>query len=318
MKPKIFVTRMLPEFCMNFLKQHFELFINSEDRVLEKSEIIANVKDKDALLCLLTDTIDKSVIQAGKQLKVISNYAVGFNNIDVEEATKQKIPVCTTPGVLTEATADLTFALILAITRRIIEADKFTRTGLFTGWAPDLFLGTELTGKTLGIIGMGRIGQAVAKRALGFGMSIVYHSRTDKKLPNFDFLSLEEVLIKSDIISLHMPLTSDTTHLIAAKQFSLMKKTAYLINTTRGSVVNEIDLLQALKTRQIAGAGLDVFEHEPKLTPGLIDLDNIVVLPHIGSATVEARTKMAVMAAENAIAIIQGKKAHFVANPEVF
>ncbi len=317
MKPNIFVTRMLPEPSMTKLKTYFNVTINPDDRVLDKHEIIEAIPNQDALLCLLTDTIDNTVIDAGKKLKVISNYAVGFNNIDIKTATARHIPVCITPGILTNATADLTWALILAIARRVVESDKFTREGLFNGWAPNLFLGGDVTGKTLGIVGMGRIGQAVAKRAMGFEMKVVYTSRTDKKISNAQFVSLNELLEVSDFVSLHTPLTSETKHLIDTDQFHRMKKTAYLINTTRGPVVNELALLDALKTNIIAGAGLDVYEKEPLITPGLLALDNVVLLPHIGSATVETRTKMAILAAENAIAILQGQKPHAIANPEV-
>lgn len=317
MKPSIFVTRMLPEPSIKKLKEYFEVTINPDDRVLEKQKIIDNIKDKDALLCLLTDTIDKAVLDAGNKLRVISNYAVGYNNIDITEATKRKIPVCITPGILTDATADLTWALILSVARKIVASDKFTRAGLFKGWAPNLFLGGDITGKTLGIIGMGRIGQAVAKRARGFDMTVVYTARSDKNIPDAKFVSLNELLAISDIVSLHTPLTPETRHLIDTEQFNRMKKTAYLINTTRGPVINEKALLTALESNTIAGAGLDVYEEEPLLTPGLIDLDNVVLLPHIGSATIETRTNMAILAAENAITIIQGNKPHAIANPEV-
>lgn len=313
MKPSIYVTRALPKAGLDKLYDYFNVSINSEDRVLTKSELINNIFDKDALLCLLTDPIDKDVIAAGNRLKVISNYAVGYNNIDILEAAKRNIPVCITPGILTNATADLTFALILAITRRIVESDKFTRQGLFTGWGPNLFLGIDLAQKTLGIIGMGRIGQAVAKRAQGFEMNVIYHSRNERKsLSGTQSVSLDELLKTSDIISLHTPLTPETHHLIGEKELGKMKKTAYLINTTRGSVIDEHALLIALKNHKIAGAGLDVYEQEPLITPGLIELENVVLLPHIGSATIETRTKMALLAAENAIAIMEGKKPHAV------
>ncbi len=317
MKPTILVTRALPGPGLIKLNEYFDVTINTNDQILKKAEIIKAIRHKDALLCLLTDKIDKTVLDAANKLKVISNYAVGFNNIDIVEATRRKIPVCLTPGVLTDATADLTWALILAVARKIVEADNFTRAGLFKGWDPNLFLGADINGKTLGIIGMGRIGQAVARRALGFNMTVVYYSKTQKSIENATFTPLNELLTISDIISLHTPLTPDTHHLIDKPQFKLMKKTAYLINTTRGPVVNEKALLHALKTLLIAGAGLDVYEEEPFLTPGLAKLNNVVLLPHIGSATIETRTKMALLAAENAIAVIQGQKPHAIANPEV-
>lgn len=318
MKPHIYVTRKLPNPGLEKLSQYFEITMNSDDRVLRFDEIKEHVRDKDALLCLLTDTIDKTIIQAGNRLKVISNYAVGFNNIDIEEATRRKIPVCITPGILTNATADLTWGLILAVTRRLVEGDKFTREGLFKGWAPELFLGMELHNKTLGILGMGRIGQAVAKRAKGFEMNVIYHSRTPKNdFSDAKFVSLEELLKTSDIVSLHTPLTPETHHLIGQAELNKMKKTAYLINTTRGPVVDEKALVQALKNKSLAGAGLDVYEQEPLLTVGLVELDNVVLLPHLGSATIETRTQMAILAAENAIAILKGERPKGIANPEV-
>lgn len=318
MKPSILITRTLPSAGLDKLKAFFDVTLNTEDTVLGKQELIQQVQNKDALLCLLTDNIDKEVIAAGKRLKVISNYAVGFNNIDLKEATRRKIPVCITPGILTEAVADLTLALILTVSRKILPADQYTRAGLFKGWSPTLFLGEELIGKTLGIIGMGRIGQAVAHRARAFGMKIAYHSRTPKEISDAHPMALEELLLTADIVSLHTPLTSETHHLIGQEQLKLMKRTAYLINTTRGAVVDEKALVYTLKHHFIAGAGLDVYEHEPMLTEGLSQLQNVVILPHIGSATVETRNKMAELAAENAIAIFQGKKPHAIANPEVF
>lgn len=317
MKPKILVTRQLSKAALDLLAEHFTMEVNPENRPLTHAEIINGIKNKDALLCLLTDTIDKAVIEAAPHLKVISNYAVGFNNIDVQEASRRKIPVCITPGILTETTADLTFALILAVTRRIVEADNFTRQGHFEGWAPELFLGSDVYGKTLGIIGMGRIGQAVAKRAKGFGMKIIYYSNTPKHFDDVHFVSLSELFKTADIISIHTPLTPDTYHLIGEKELKLMKTTAYLINTTRGQVVDERALVDALRKNLIAGAGLDVFEKEPKLYPGLTDLKNVVLLPHIGSATIETRSKMAMMSVENVLAIWNKQTPHAIANPEV-
>jgi len=316
-KPSLFLTRNLPGNGVEKLSEYFDVSVNPEDRVLEKNEIISHIRDKEALLCLLTDTIDKDVIQAAPRLKVISNYAVGFNNIDIIEATHRKIPVCITPGILTDTTADLTWALILAVTRRIIEADAFTRNGLFTGWSPSLFLGLDVSQKTLGIVGLGRIGAAVAKRASGFDMKVIYSSRSKKEMVGAEQVSLETLLKTADIISLHVPLTKETHHLIDEHQFQLMKKTAYLINTTRGAVVKESALLNALKKGEILGAGLDVYENEPQILEGLTALPNVVLLPHIGSATYETRTKMALLAADNAIAIIKGQKPHAIANPEV-
>lgn len=317
MKPKMYITRLLPQPAMEKLKEHFEVSVNPEDRVLTPVEIQKNIKGKDALLCLLTDTIDKSIMDACENLKVISNYAVGFNNIDITEATRRAIPVCNTPGILTETTADLTWALIFSIARRIVESDNALRAGKFKGWGPMDFLGTDIHGKTLGIIGMGRIGQAVANRARGFNMNILYTAHEDKHIPDAQFTSLEALLKQSDFVSIHTPLSPETRYLIGLNELKSMKKTAYLINTSRGPIVNEHELIHALKNNIIAGAGLDVYENEPLLTPGLIELPNTVLLPHIGSATIETRTAMGIMAAENAIAIFKGEMPHSIANPEV-
>jgi len=317
MKPRIFVTRKLPKPGLDLLNQYFTVTLNTEDRILTPEEIREGIRDKEALLCLLTDNIDKSILDAANTLKVISNYAVGFNNIDIEEATRRQIPVCITPGILTDATADLTWSLILAVARRIVSADRYMREDQFTGWDPTLFLGLDLRGKTLGIIGMGRIGQAVAARAQGFGMEVLYTSRTPKPIQSATQCSLEVLLRNADVISLHTALTPETHHLIGREAFKQMKRTAILINTARGPIIDETALLEALQTQQIFGAGLDVFEHEPRLTPGLNECDNLVMLPHIGSATEATRTEMAKLAAENAIAILEGNQPHALANPTI-
>jgi lactate dehydrogenase-like 2-hydroxyacid dehydrogenase len=317
MKPKIYVTRLLPQPAMEKLQDYFDLSVNTEDRVLAQAEIQKNIKGKDALLCLLTDTIDKAIMDSCEHLKVISNYAVGFNNIDIQEATRRAIPVCNTPGILTETTADLTFALIFSIARRIVESDNFLRAGKFKGWGPMDFLGTDIYGKTLGIIGMGRIGQAVAERARGFKMNILYTAHSDKQIAGTQFVSLTELLTQSDFVSIHLPLSPETRYLIGLNELKGMKKSAYLINTSRGPIVNEQELVYALQNNIIAGAGLDVYENEPLLTPGLVELNNTVLLPHIGSATIETRTAMGIMAAENAISIFKGEFPHSIANPEV-
>jgi len=318
MKPSIFITRPIPAVGIEKLKPHFNIFMNTEERNLPKKEIIDQIKEKDALLCLTTDPIDRDIIDSAPHLKVISNYAVGYNNIDLVAANHRRIPVCITPGVLTDATADLTWALILALTRRVVESDKFLRDGKWKGWSPTLLLGSDLNQRTLGIVGMGRIGEAVARRAVGFGMKIIYFSRNPKNLEGMRAVSsLKELLEESDIVTLHTPLSKETRYLIDAEQLSWMKRTAYLINTTRGPVVNEKALIECLKQKRIAGAGLDVFEDEPKLADGLKELDNTVLLPHLGSATVDTRNKMSLLAAENAIAIMKGEKPFGIANPEV-
>jgi glyoxylate reductase len=320
---KVYITRRIPEPGIEMIRKEHEVEINPYDRVLTREELLQAVKGKDGILCLLTDKIDAEVFDAaGPQLKVVSNYAVGYDNIDVKEATKRGIVVTNTPGVLTETTADLAWALILATARRIVEADKFTRAGKYEGWAPMLFLGQDVYGKTLGIIGMGRIGQAVARRAKGFNMKVLYNDirripeETEKEL-NATFVSLDELLEQSDFVSLHTYLSPETYHLINEERLRKMKKTAYLINTSRGPVVDESALVRALKEGWIAGAGLDVYEFEPKLVPGLAECENAVLLPHIASASVETRTKMATMAAENLLAVLAGKMPPNPVNPEV-
>ncbi|OQC07480.1 MAG: putative 2-hydroxyacid dehydrogenase [Candidatus Cloacimonetes bacterium ADurb.Bin089] len=311
MKPVLFLTRHIPEPAIKMLEEKFTLKINPNNRALTHQELIEGIKDAEALICLLTDNIDRTVINSAPKLKVISSYAVGYNNIDVEYATQLGIAVCNTPGVLTETTADLTWALILASCRRISESERFLRNGNFKGWEPMLMLGQDVYGKTLGIIGMGRIGQAVAKRATGFEMRIIYYNdpSLSQKLP-FEAreVSLKTLLQEADIITLHLPLTKETFHLISKDEFALMKESAVLINTSRGAVIEENELTKALKERRIFAAGLDVYENEPYIPPELLALENVVLLPHIGSASIETRTKMALLAAENAIAVIEGKR----------
>ena len=322
MKPKIYVTRKLPKPALDKLKNFFDVEINSEDRALTKKELVDNVKGMDALLCLLSDKIDSDVIKSNPELKVISNCAVGFDNIDIKTANVYKVPVCNTPGILTETTADLTWALMLSVARRIVESDKFNRAGKFKGWDIMLFLGGDVYGKTLGIIGAGRIGTAVAKRAVGFNMKVLYcdsrrNKEIEKKPVNAKKVEMDDLLRGSDFVTIHVALTKDNVHLIGEKELKKMKKTAYLINTSRGPVVDESALVKALKNRWIAGAGLDVYENEPKMAEGLAELDNTVLTPHTGSASFETRTKMALTAVENAVRAIKGKKPLHVVNPEV-
>lgn len=312
MKPKVFLTRELPVRTMGYLREHTELTFNSEDRALSKDEVIRGVKGKDALLCLLTDTIDEEVMDGGQNLKIIANYAVGFNNIDVEAASKRRIAVTNTPGVLTETTADMAFSLLMTAARRIVEGDKLVRTRSWQGWAPLQLLGADINKATLGIIGLGRIGKAMIKRAAGFDMQIMYWNRTrlseaEERELGIRYGSMEDVLADSDYISLHTAYTKETHHLIGEAEIARMKKTAYLINTTRGAVIDEKALVQALKSHLIAGAGLDVYENEPQLESGLYDLSNVVLAPHLGSATIETRTRMGMIAAKNVVAACQGK-----------
>ena len=322
MKPKVFVTRKLPEKALEMIRAECDMEINPHDRVLTKEELISGISDKDGMLCLLTDEIDEEVIDSGRNLRIIANYAVGYNNIDVSAATKRKIPVTNTPGVLTDTTADMAWALIFAIARRVVEADKFTREGMYKGWGPMMFLGGDIYGKTLGIIGLGRIGKSVVKRAKGFDMRVLYFDafRADEKVEKelgIEYVSLEELLKESDFVSIHVPLLPSTHHLIGEKELLMMKKTAYLINNSRGPVINEEALVKALRDKEIAGAALDVFENEPELSPGLADLENVVLTPHISSASIETRTKMAVIAAENLLAGLKGIRPPNIVNPEV-
>lgn len=320
MKPKLYLTRLLPEKGMQRLLEYFDVEAHQADRVATKQEILAGINGKDALLCLLTDTIDKEIIEAEPSIKVISNYAVGYNNIDVATATAKGIPVCNTPGVLTEATADLAWALIMSVSRRIVEGDNMLRAGKFHGWAPQMLLGMELSGKTLGIVGMGRIGLATAFRSIGFGMNVVYSDSKDAELKDglkAKRVEFSELLETADIVSIHVPLSDSTHHLFGAAEFKRMKKTALLINTARGPIVDEAALAEALKNGEIGGAGLDVYEEEPAVHPNLIGLSNAVLIPHLGSATIETRTKMALMAAQNAIAIFENEQPESIVNPEV-
>ncbi len=323
-KYSVFLTRKIPQKAIDYILSHdIDLEMNQENRVLNKEEIMKGVKGKDALICLLTDTIDAEIMDyAGKQLKVITNYAVGYNNIDVEAATKRMIPVTNTPGVLTETTADLTMALLLSIARRIVESDKFTREGKFKGWGPLLHLGGDVFGKTLGIVGAGRIGSAIAERAAkGFHMKILYndtnHNSEFEKNYNAKYVTLNELLKNSDFVTLHVPLTEEPKHLISGKELALMKESAYLINTSRGPVIDEKALVKCLQEKKIAGAALDVYENEPALTEGLNDLDNVIITAHIGSASIDTRTKMGMIAAENLLAVLNGKIPPNCVNPEI-
>jgi len=322
MKPKVFVTRKLPEKALEIIRAECEMEINPYDRKITREELIEGVKNKDGLLCLLTDKIDEKIIESGKNLRIIANYAVGYDNVDVNAANKRKIPVTNTPGVLTDTTADMAWALIFTIVRRVVEADKFTKAGKYKGWGPMMFLGGDVYGKTLGIIGLGRIGKAVAKRAKGFDIKLLYFDafRADEKVEkemNVKFTNLDTLLKESDFVSIHVPLLPSTHHLIGKKELSMMKKSAYLINNSRGPVIDEKALVKALREKKIAGAALDVFENEPELSPGLADLENVVLTPHISSASIETRTKMAIMAAENLLAGLKGIKPPNIVNPEV-
>lgn len=313
---RIYVTRKIPEVGLSMLRQKgFELDISPKDRPLTKRELVKTLKKNpyDGVLCLLTDTIDGEVFDAAPSAKIFANYAVGFNNIDVAEAKKRGITITNTPGALTEAVAEHTIALMFAIVKRIVEGDTYLRKGKFKGWGPELFLGEELQGKTLGILGAGRIGGRVGEIASkGLQMRVIYYdikkSEEFEKATGATFRATpEEVLKEADVISIHVPLLPSTTHLINAERLKLMKKSAYLINTSRGPVIDEAALVEALKTGVILGAALDVFEHEPKLARGLAKLPNVAITPHTASATKAARDGMARLAAENLIAFFDGK-----------
>jgi len=271
-----------------------------EDGAAARRDLLARIGGKQALVSMVTDTIDRDVVDAGDALRIIANVAVGYNNVDVAAARARGIIVTNTPDVLTDATADLTLALILAVTRRLGEGERWLRRGDWPGWAFDQLLGMQLKGKQLGIVGFGRIGRAVAARAQAFGMTIAHASRSDAGMP------LDRLLATSDVVSLHVPLTPETRHLIGQPELARMKRTAYLINTTRGPVVDEAALAWALKNRLIAGAGLDVYEREPEVHPDLRPLENVVLAPHLGSATTETRTAMADLAVRNVIAVLGG------------
>jgi len=333
MRPKVFITRQLPPSAMSRVGDVCDYFVGTKTGVLSREELLSGVRDADGLICLLTDRIDQEVIEAGTKLRIIANVAVGYNNIDTVAAQQRSIIVTNTPGILTDATADLAWALILTVTRRIVEADAFLRAGRFTGWDLDMLLGTGLSGKVMGIVGYGRIGRAVARRAAGFGMSIVYCSREDiafRDDPQHNAMMAErqsgaravtgalnqsarldglaarrvafnQLITMADVITLHVPLAAATQHLIDRAALAKMKTTAYLINTSRGPVVDEAALSEALKEGRIAGAGLDVYEREPEVCEALLKLNNTVLLPHIGSATRETRTAMAMIAVENII-----------------
>lgn len=319
---KIFVTRKIPEPGLDLLKKHHEIEVFPHNRIPTKEEIIKGLKGKDGLLCLLTDTIDVDVINSGPKLRMIASYAVGYNNIDVKAATKRGIPVSNTPGVLTDATAEMAWALLFAVSRRIVEADKFARMGKFIGWGPMLMLGQDVANKTLGIIGAGRIGTAVALKSKGYNMNILYVSGHPNKVLDEELnakkVDFSELLKESDFISLHVPLTEKTHHLIAENELKTMKKTAVLINTSRGPVIDEKALIKALKNKWIFGAGLDVYEHEPEISKELLNLDNVVLQPHSASATTNSRTGMALMAAENMLTGLRGDIPSNCVNPEVF
>lgn len=323
-KPQVFVTRKIPSPGLEILSDVCTVELHGREDPPTREELKRGVKGKDGLLCLLTDKIDAEVMEAGGKLRVVSSFSVGYDHIDVKEATKRGIYVCYTPGVLTEATADFAFALLMSISRRIAEADKYVRDGKWKiGWTPTMFLGEDVYGRTLGILGLGRIGRTIAKRAKGFDMRLMYYDvvratpETEKEL-GIEFVSLERLLRESDYVSIHVSLSNETRHIINEERLKAMKRTAYIINTARGAVVDQVALAKALKEGWIAGAALDVFEKEPiDLSDPLIKLDNVILVPHIASATKAARSKMAETSARNLVAVLKGEAPPFLVNGEV-
>lgn len=321
-RPKVYVTRAIPGEGIDLLKKHCDVEVNWEDRPLTREELLKNVRGRDGVVSLLTDRIDSEVYETARGIKGFANYAVGFDNIDVGEATRRKIPISNTPGVLTDATAEMAWALLFSVARRVIESDRLIRSGNWKGWGPLQFIGGDVAGKTLGIVGAGRIGTAMALKSRGFAMTVLYSDEITNSTLEEELgarrVPFSELLVESDFISIHVPLMAETQHLFNAEVFKKMKRTAYLINTSRGPVVNEAELVESLKNRVIAGAGLDVYEFEPEIAGGLADLDNVVITPHTASATVSARTNMALKAAQNLLAMLRGERPPDCVNPEIY
>jgi len=322
---KIFVSRKIPGDHIDRLSQAgHEVEISEFSRALTPEELLEKVKGVEGLLCLLTDRIDGDLMDAaGPQLKFISNYAVGFDNIDIKAATDRQIPVANTPcDEVNEAVAELTWALMLSLSRRIVEADEATRRGGYKGWEPDIFLGTDLIGKTLGIVGLGRIGSMVARRAKGYNMTVLYNKRSpdpqaEKEL-GVEFNSLDDLLAKSDFVSLHVPLTDETRHMMNKDSFAKMKQGSFLINTARGAIVDEHDLVEALKSGHLIGAGLDVYDNEPNIDPELLLMPNTITTPHIASATYAARNKMGTLAVDALLDGFSGNKPENLVNENIW
>jgi glyoxylate reductase len=327
---RVLVTQRPPEKAIERLREAVgadgRMDVNPDPNTIwSKEELLSRLRsgDYNALYCMLTNKIDADVFDAAPNLKIVANMAVGYNNVDVDEATKRGVMVSNTPGVLTDTTADFAWALLMSAARRVVEADRFLREGKFHGWGPLMMVGQDVHGKTLGIVGFGRIGRALAKRATGFDMKVLYYDKvpadpdTEKAL-NATSVSMEELLQQSDYVSLHTDYNPGSHHLIGAPQLAMMKPTAYLINTARGAIVDEAALVEALKGGKIAGAGLDVFEKEPEVHPGLLELQNVVIVPHIASASLDTRNAMALMAAENIIAALNGDRPPNLVNEEAY
>ncbi len=320
-KPKIYITRKIPQAGIDLLSEKYDVEVNPNDRVLSREELLSAVKSADGVLCLLTDKIDAEFYDAAPKLRGVANYAVGYDNIDVPEASRRGIPVSNTPGVLTDATAEMAWTLLFSVARRVIESDGLMRSGNWGGWGPLQFIGGDVSGKTLGVVGTGRIGTAMALKSTGFNMPVLYTDVVENKVLddkcNARKVDFDTLLAESDFVSIHVPLMDSTRHLFNAETFKKMKNTAYLINTSRGPVINEADLVEALKRDEIAGAGLDVYENEPKMVPGLAECVNTVLTPHTASATEDARTNMALKAARNLSAMIEGTTPPDCVNSEI-
>ena len=311
--PTLYVSRLLPDPVMTIVRERFQLVQDPRDALPTPPILREGLCKADAAIVTLGDRIDSETIYAATRLKILANYAVGYNNIDLAAARQRGLIVTNTPDVLTDATADLTWALILATMRRVVEGDALVRSGAWTGWSPTQLLGTEVTGKILGIIGMGRIGQAVAQRAVGFRMPVRYYTRqllASSSLPReWEYRSLQDILGEADVVTIHVPLTMATHHLIGTRELGWMRPTAFIINTARGPIIDEAALVDALKTGIIAGAGLDVYEQEPAIHPALTQMKQAVLLPHLGSATVHARVQMGLICLENIQAVLDGRPA---------
>ncbi len=330
MRLKIFATRRIPDAGLDILRKtgDVEIAVEADDDAVPREKLLEGIGRADVLVCLLTERIDREALEAGRSLTGVANYAVGFNNVDREAATELGIPVTNTPGVLTDTTADLAWALLMSVARNIVPADRYMREGKYKIWGPSLFLGgdvgpgSEGRRKVLGIIGFGRIGQAVFRRSIGFDMRVLACDapmrEVIEKTEGVEYAEMDRLLEESDFITIHTDLNPSTRHLISGPAFEKMKSTAYLINTARGPIVDERALVRALAQGKIAGAGLDVFEDEPSMAPGLADLDNVVILPHIASASRDTRNKMATMCAENAAAHARRERAPNCVNPEVY
>jgi glyoxylate reductase len=323
MKKKVYVTRLIPEPALSILSKECDITVNKKPNPPTKKEILSNIRGMDAILCTLSDTIDREIMDAaGPNLKVISSYSTGYDHIDIEEANRRGIYVAYTSDILTESTADLTFALILSLARRVVEADKFVRKKLWKyGWMPKLFLGSDVNGMTLGIFGLGRIGSAVARRAKGFNMKILYYNRhriiNQLDDPIANYVDINKLLKESDFLSIHANLNKHSFHFFNETKFRKMKNTAFLINTSRGQIIDQRALIKALRNRWIAGAGLDVYEKEPICSSNaLLRMNNVIILPHIGSATYQTRSKMARVAAENILNILNGIEPLYLVNPQ--